>query len=338
MDPLQDSQESQIPQDNNFTVDNNTNFESFSLSGIQILDLSLPPEILVELQIYIYHEQYRKKIKEKRKELVKRLKEEIRDNNTLREVCRNRRRHKGIIEILAANGLDTKTLTKDTQFQRCLGEEWIFSYKYLYSLSFSYQTFPMTSPFFPKTEPVNFSFYPTLNNDPESPKISEESSSGWDSPIQPYQTIDPADLNNSNGLRLVRNDNGVITYQTFDPDFIPPPLYPEKKEKKIIESSLYFDLVQDLVSNHLVKQQIDQGLEQSRQLLARRIAVRLSPMLAALPTELERQGLIRKYLRLQIHDTYISNDQRLQTLINNQYNSMATTGLHPSYAAQDVHL
>ena len=83
MDPLQDSQESQIPQDNNFTVDNNTNFESFSLSGIQILDLSLPPEILVELQIYIYHEQYRKKIKEKRKELVKRLKEEIRDNNTL---------------------------------------------------------------------------------------------------------------------------------------------------------------------------------------------------------------------------------------------------------------
>ena len=196
----------------------------------------------------------------------------------------------------------------------------------------------MTSPFFSKTEPVNFSFYPTLNNDPKSPKVSEESSSGWDSPIQPYQTIDPADLNNSNSPRLVRNDNGVITYQTFDPDFIPPPLYPEKKEKKIIESSLYFDLVQDLVSNHLVKQQIDQGLEQSRQLLARRIAVRLSPMLAALPTELERQGLICKYLHLQIHNTYISNDQRLQTLINNHFNSMVTTSLHPSYAAQDVHL
>ena len=97
-------------------------------------------------------------------------------------------------------------------------------------------------------------------------------------------------------------------------------------------------VVQDLVSNHLVKQQIDQGLEKSRQLLARRIAVRLSPILAALPTELERQGLIRKYLRLQIHNTYISNDQRLHTLINNHYNSMVTTGLHPSYAAQDVHL
>ncbi|KAI7846541.1 hypothetical protein BDC45DRAFT_585823 [Circinella umbellata] len=243
MDPLQDSQESQIPQDNNFTVDNNTNFESFSLSGIQILDLSLPPEILVELQIYIYHEQYRKKIKEKRKELVKRLKEEIRDNNTLREVCRNRRRHKGIIEILAANGLDTKTLTKDTQFQRCLGEEWIFSYKYLYFFIILLSDFPNDFTIFLKNRTCQFSFYPTLNNDPESPKISEESSSSWDSPIQQYQTIDPADLNNSNGPRLVRNDNDVITYQTFDPDFIPPPLYPEKKEKKIIESSLYFDLV-----------------------------------------------------------------------------------------------
>ncbi|KAG2213613.1 hypothetical protein INT45_003043 [Circinella minor] len=145
---------------------------------------------------------------------------------------------------------------------------------------------------------------------------SKDSETGWDSPIQEYQTIDPKDIENTNGPRLVRNNNGIITYQTFDADFIPTPLYPKKKEKKIIESSLYFDLVQDLVSNHLMKQQIDQGLKNSRQLLARRVAVRLSPILAALPTELERQGLIRKYLRLQVHDAYISNDQRLHTLIN----------------------
>ncbi|KAI9488287.1 hypothetical protein BDB00DRAFT_848915 [Zychaea mexicana] len=118
--------------------------------------------------------------------------------------------------------------------------------------------------------------------------------------------------------RLVLNNNGQVEYCSVDPEFM----------------GLYYDLIQDCVSLHLWQQQLKEDLDTNRHLLANRIAHYLAIVLSRIPSELERQGAIRVYLKQHIHDTYITGDSKLHALIHSYYNTLSSTNTFAF--AQDV--
>ncbi|KAI9491163.1 hypothetical protein BDB00DRAFT_824356 [Zychaea mexicana] len=126
------------------------------------------------------------------------------------------------------------------------------------------------------------------------------------------------------GPRLVLNNNGRVEYRSVDPEFVPPALDPEARNRRA-EMGLYYDLTQDCVSLHLWQQQLKEDLDANRRLLANRIAHRLAIVLSRIPSELERQGAIRVYLKQHIHDTYITGDSKLHALIHSYYNTLSST-------------
>ncbi|KAI9484527.1 hypothetical protein BDB00DRAFT_855333 [Zychaea mexicana] len=100
------------------------------------------------------------------------------------------------------------------------------------------------------------------------------------------------------GPRLVLNNNGQVEYRSVDPEFL------------------------------------KEDLDANRRLLANRIAHRLAIVLSRIPSELERQGAIRMYLKQHIHDTYITGDSKLHALKHSYYNTLSSTNTFAF--AQDV--
>ncbi|KAI9489927.1 hypothetical protein BDB00DRAFT_840728 [Zychaea mexicana] len=179
----------------------------------------------------------------------------------------------------------------------------------------------------------------TASSAPTPDQISE-----WDKPVelpihthQDHADEPPKYQPNPTAPCLVDCSGGKLVYRLYDPDFVPPPLYPESKDLRV-EMGYFFDLTQECVAQHINHRKAKEKLATARRLLAHRIAVRLSAVLRRYRDEAARQRVIRRYIHLHIHDTFISTDESLFSLINIYYNKMLGDGLPADMAARDVRI
>ncbi|KAI8145747.1 hypothetical protein BJV82DRAFT_711309 [Fennellomyces sp. T-0311] len=129
---------------------------------------------------------------------------------------------------------------------------------------------------------------------------------------------------------------GAVIERRYDPNFTPPPLYPEVTQYEL-ENTYYYDLIHEIALQHQWLRKCNRDLGTARRLLAVRISERLYPVLLAIPEEVVRQQTIFLYIANHLHDVYAAQDVQLRTLVNNYFNTMVGKGLPAELAARDVH-
>ncbi|KAI7846773.1 hypothetical protein BDC45DRAFT_542547 [Circinella umbellata] len=134
---------------------------------------------------------------------------------------------------------------------------------------------------------------------------------------------------------LTVQHNGNTLYQVYDPDFIPPLKFTETNELNN-EGGLYFDLVNEIVNQKMMQLKLEQNINKARKFLANRIAYRILPLLWKQKDEQERMELIRNYILIYIHDTYLAGDNELHILINQYYNNLLAAGFSHILPSRDV--
>ena len=186
---------------------------------------------------------------------------------------------------------------------------------------------------------------PTFSSSPSAASQSEEDFSyltnkssqvsGWDEP----PTIDPALLTipKTDGPVLITYQRGTLVTRSYDPEFLPPPLYPDNKEGKV-ETTFYHDLVNEYVARRIWQLQANEELRELKHFLARRIARRILAILFSIPSDYDRMDHIKKYIKTQLHDAYLAGDSKLHTMVMLEFKAIATTEQPPASTARDVHL